>query len=345
MAREPQNSVPKAPRGRRMSARDGVLVVLGAVLALILLAGGSVRSAGQEMDPGFERSVVLAVGEPTGWLADRLPLESAASDALAWLSPDDNLDGEGGFAQAAVPATAGGGGRGGAGGPVSPSEFDPVELGAKPERPRELKTVLVTGDSLAQPLDAELARRLSGRGVRTLRDVHVGTGISKTDLLDWGKLAAKQVADDKPDAIVVFIGANEGFPIPGARGRKLECCGPQWAAAYATRVRQMMDRYRQGGAARVYWLTLPFPRDKPRQEIARAVNAAIEVAAGPFRAQVRPLDMVPVFTPGGRYRDAIEAGGRKRVVRDPDGIHLNGDGAAVAADEVQRAIERDFGRP
>ncbi len=49
-----------------------------------------------------------------------------------------------------------------------------------------------------------------------MRDVHVGTGISKTDLLDWGKLAAKQVGKDEPDAVVVFIGANEGFPMPGA---------------------------------------------------------------------------------------------------------------------------------
>ena len=340
MAPAPEDSVPTAPRGRRLPARDAVLVVAGAMLILVLLAGGSVRSAGEEMEPGFQRSVVLAVGEPTGWLADRLPLEDVAGDALAWLSPDDDLDGGGGFAGAAAPSARGGAA---AGGPVSPAEFDPVELGAKAERPGRLRTVLVTGDSLAQPLDTELARRLAGDGIKTVRDVHVGTGISKTDLLDWGKLSARQAGSEKPDAVVVFIGANEGFPMPGRGGRKVECCGPAWAAAYATRVRQMMRTYRRRGSARVYWLTLPFPRERSRQEIARAVNAAIEVAAGPLRAHVRPLDMVPVFTPRERYRDAIESGGRKRVVRDPDGIHLNGDGAAVAADEVERAIDRDFG--
>ena len=344
MPRERQDRVPEAPPGRRLPARDAVLVVLGAILILILLAGGSVRSAGEQMDPGFQRSVVLAVGEPTGWVADRLPLQSAAGDALAWLSPDDDLDGGGGFAEAATTAPAGSG-RGAAGGPVSPSAFDPVELGTRAKRPRELDTVLVTGDSLAQPLDAELARRLADDEIRTVREVHVGTGISKTDLLDWGKLSAKQVDKVEPDAVVVFIGANEGFPMPAAGGRKVQCCGPDWAAAYATRVRQMMRTYRQDGSARVYWLTLPFPRDKSRQEIARSVNEAIEVAASPFRAQVRPLDMVPVFTPDGRYRDAVETDGRKRVVRNPDGIHLNGDGASLAADEVQRAIDRDFGGP
>ncbi len=342
MASAPNESVPQAPRGRGRSARDAVLVVLGAVLILILLAGGSVRGAGEEMDPGFQRSVVLAVGKPTGWLADRLPLEGAASDALAWLSPDDDLGDEGSFAQ--TPAAAAAKTPGDAAGPVSPSEFDPVELGAKAERPRELRTVLVTGDSLAQPLDSQTARRLAGAGVRTLRDVHVGTGISKTDLLDWGKLSSRQARRDKPDAVVVFIGANEGFPMPGPKGRKVECCGPEWAAAYATRVRRMMSAYRQDGTARVYWLTLPLPRDKGRQEIARAVNAAIEVAAGPLRAQVRPVDLVPAFTPGDRYRDAIEAGGRKRVVRDADGIHLNDAGAAVASDLVAQAMRRDFGR-
>ena len=39
-----------------------------------------------------------------------------------------------------------------------------------------LKTLLVTGDSLAQPLDVQLARRLAGDGVRTVRDAHLGTG-------------------------------------------------------------------------------------------------------------------------------------------------------------------------
>ena len=35
-----------------------------------------------------------------------------------------------------------------------------------------------------------------------------------------------------------------------AEGREVECCGPDWAALYATRVRTMMDTYRRDGAAR-----------------------------------------------------------------------------------------------
>jgi hypothetical protein len=200
----------------------------------------------------------------------------------------------------------------------------------------------VTGDSLSMPLDAELARRLSGDGVKVERDPHVGTGISKTGLSDWGELATKQAREVEPDAVVVFIGANEGFALPGPGGKDVDCCGPGWAAQYAYRARSMIDTYRRGGAARVYWLTVPAPRDADRARVIRAVDAAIAVAAEPYRAQARVLDMSALFTPGFRYRDAMEVEGRRRLVREPDGIHLNDAGAALAADAVEGALARDF---
>src|SRR6185503_18343307 len=136
----------------------------------------------------------------------------------------------------------------------------------------------VTGDSLSMPLDAELARRLVGEGVEVDRDPHVGTGLSKEGLADWGELAARQTRRDAPDAVVMFVGANEVFDLPGTGG-PIRCCGADWAAAWAFRARSMIETYRQGGRARVYWLTVPAPRDSGRARISRAVNAAIGVAA------------------------------------------------------------------
>jgi hypothetical protein len=205
--------------------------------------------------------------------------------------------------------------------------------------PEDLRTLLVTGDSLAQPLDTQLAQRLAeDGGVKVIRDVKLGTGISKTGLLDWGKFSLRQARRDEPEAVVVFLGANEGFPIP-VKGKQVECCGAGWTAAYSARVKRVMDNYRRRGATRVYWLRLPLPRERARQEIALAVNKGIDSAAKPYGDQVRVLDMERTFTPGGRYRDAI---GGKRV-RDPDGIHLNEAGAKLAAGVVLAAVRRDFG--
>ena len=177
-----------------------------------------------------------------------------------------------------------------------------------------------------------------------VRDPHVGTWISKSIIVDWGKLSASQVKKHDPDAVVVFIGANEGFPMEGPDGSEVDCCGADYAAIYATRVRQMMNTYRQAGAARVYWITLPFPRDTDRQEVARVVNAGIAVAAQPWRSQVRVLDTVPIFTPSGRYRDSMDVGGEGKIVRESDGIHLNGTGSKLLADSLLPLIERDFTR-
>jgi hypothetical protein len=331
--------VPTPPRGRRLRARDALAVIGVAVLVLLLFKGASIRHSANEMEPGVERDVVLAVGRPAGWLADQLPLQDIGDKATNWLASDsDDASNEAGFDSAAAPVAGGT-----ANTTIGPNSFDPVELGQKGVKRPKLKTLLATGDSMVQPLDTELARRLAGQGVKVTREPHLGTGISKSGFVDWGKLSAKQAKSQHPDAVVVFIGANEGFELPGPKGRKYACCDPNWAAAYANRVRRMMDNYRRHSRA-VYWLTLPFPRDPRRQAVARAVNAAIEVASVPFRNQVRVIDFQQTFTPNEKYRAAMNVDGDNRIVREPDGIHLNGDGAKVAADQLVPAIEKDFSR-
>jgi lysophospholipase L1-like esterase len=332
------DSIPKPPPGRHLSARAAVGVVALVVVLLVLFEGASIRNAGEEMDPGVERDVVLAVGHPAGWVADQLPFDELASKATDWIGENDSVGDAGGFdTNAAI--------RGGAApGTITPDAFDPAALGAKPKPPRALDTLLVTGDSMSMPLDVHVARKLADQGgVKVLREPQLGTGISKSGFVDWGKLSTSQTAKDQPDAVVVFIGANEGFDMPAVGGGTARCCGPAWAAAYANRVRAMMRTYRQQGTARVYWLTLPLPRDRDRQEVARAVNAAVETAAAPYRAQVRVLDMESLFTPGDRYRSAMTIGGEKKIVREPDGIHLNDAGAELAANHVLEAVRNDYG--
>lgn len=321
----------------RFSARDAVLSVAITALLCVLLAGGSVGDATAELEQGIGREIVGAVGEPTGWVADRFPFAAAQAELTSGLAPDDELSG-GGFGAVAA----------GAGGPriapITPEAFDPVEVGAPAPPRRELETLLVTGDSLSTPLDTELARRLAPDGVEVIRDPHLATGISNSELVDWGELSTAQVREHEPDAVVVFIGANEGYALPGPGGREIECCNPEYAAAYASRVRQVMDTYRRGGEAKVYWLTVMTPRDRDAQRVAGLVNASIEVAAQPWGGEVRVVDTVPVFTPGGRYRDSMPIDGEETIVRESDGIHLNEAGSAVAADLVLERLDADFTR-
>lgn len=325
---------------RRFRARDALVAVFVGVVVLVLAAGGSIRKAGEEMRPGIGRAAVLAIGKPAAWIADQLPVHGVAHTLTAWLSPDGSLSGPGGFNQSVAlgtPAAAGAGTP-----PVTPDAFTPSQIGAAAPPKRPLRSLLVTGDSMSEPLDQDLAQRLIPDGVHVIQDPHIGTGISNSVLVDWGKLSTHQVRQYHPEAIVVFIGANDGYSMPGPGGKPVNCCDAEWAAIYAGRVRRMMNTYRQSGAARVYWLTLPTPRDSARAKISLVVNAAIAVAAEPWRDQIRIVDTVPVFTPGDRYRDSMTVNGVPTIVRQSDGIHLNDAGSSLAANLVLGNIDQDF---
>jgi hypothetical protein len=228
--------------------------------------------------------------------------------------------------------------------PVTADAFDPAQIGAPPPRRRVLRTVLVTGDSMSDPLNSELYRLMIGHGVKVLSDLHFGGGVSKQFVFDWPQEAATIARKRREDATVVFIGANEGFPLPGPHGHPVDCCGATWAAAYANRAREMIAAYRRGGAGRVYWITVPALRDPRRTVIGRVINAAAAVAAQPWLRQVRLLDGGAIFTPDG-YRDAMPVDGVETVVREPDGMHLNLTGAHVLARAVAAELTADFTLP
>ena len=50
-------------------------------LLLLVFAGGAVRDAADELDPGIGRDIVKAVGGPAGWVSDRLPFSEPRRDA------------------------------------------------------------------------------------------------------------------------------------------------------------------------------------------------------------------------------------------------------------------------
>ena len=152
-------------------------------------------------------------------------------------------------------------------------------------------------------------------------DAHISSGIFEPGM----RKARGQPVGFKPDVTVVFLGANDGFPIA-----RTQCCGDAWGAGYAMRVERMMRSYLRGRSY-VYWLTLPAPQRGDFARVYSRVNVAIRRAAGRVGGGVRVIDIARVFTPGGRFRRHITFGGRTIDARQPDGVHLSTAGAAVAA--------------
>ena len=210
----------------------------------------------------------------------------------------------------------------------------PAAIAAKPR-------VLVTGDSMIERIAAQAERKLERKRdeANVIRDVHAGTGITKPWRREWVDYAPFQIKRDRPQATVVMIGANDGFPLIDDRGREVACCSRAWVDAYARLAGDMMRSYAAHGR-RVYWLTLPAPDDATRYTIYAAVNYALRQAAL-RHDRVELLDMAELFTPGYQYRRRMRVDGERVPVREPDGVHLNRTGAALAVRAIRRALRSD----
>ena len=210
---------------------------------------------------------------------------------------------------------------------------------AAPASAKSRGRVLATGDSMIQLVDSQLATRLKERRYKLKSDAHVGTGLSKPFLLDWIRHARSEAKHYRPAVSVVFLGANDGFPLQ-YHGREVHCCSKRWIRAYAIRAHKMMVELERGGHSHVYWLTLPAARPGNWNHIYKAVNRAILIAQK-GEPDVTVVDMGKVFTPKGRFQQTIVYKGQRVSVRQSDGIHLNVAGARIAAGVVFKQMRRD----
>lgn len=202
-----------------------------------------------------------------------------------------------------------------------------------PVRGPSLPHVFFTGDSMMQSIDNVITDRLAGRA-ETTSDVFVGTALSKPGS-PFIANTAKRVRKLRAAATVVFLGANDGYPLRTSTGATAECCDEPWVAAYTSRARRLI----RAGGRRTIFITLPAPRDADLRPIFLAVNAAIRRATT-AEARGRMVDLVPTFTPGFVYRDFLPQRGKPLYVRESDGIHISIDGAPIVSSLVIAALER-----
>jgi hypothetical protein len=206
--------------------------------------------------------------------------------------------------------------------------------------------LLATGDSMIQIIDSFLRQRLERRRATSVTsDARISTGISKPFMLDWVAKAREQARSLHPDVTAISLGANDGFPMKTPRGASVACCGDGWVAEYTRRVAEMMRSYERGGRSLVYWMTLPAPRRGDFVPIYRAVNVAIKRAAAQVGGGARVIDLVPVFTPGGRFRQDVTFRGKTVNARQADGVHLSVAGASIAATLLIDRLRADHALP
>ncbi len=188
--------------------------------------------------------------------------------------------------------------------------------------------VLAAGDSEIQILDGLLRARLKPLRADVIFDDHISTSIGRPSLLDWPRHAKATAASIRPDVTVMFLGANDGWPLRATSGRIVGCCSRAWSHELARRARGMMRSYLRGGRGRVYWMLLPPPRKPAFARVFRAVNRGYEEAAKAFPDSVRLVDLRRTFPDPAR--------GRQK-----DGVHLSVGSDRTLARLLERLMRQD----
>jgi uncharacterized protein len=302
-----------------------VVIVIALTVAALFNSEAIVR-AGESMQPGRTRDIVLSVGRP---------LDDVAG-AIGFHLPREGFDLA--FGQESKTAKGTELEQGSTAILRANRRKDEVQEFAQPTRGDEVD-VFVTGDSQAQFVGEVLTDLLPS----DLFDVSVvarnATGLTNPEFFNWEINARQEIAARKPDAVVMVIGGNDGFNVL-YQGTLYGPDDPRWQTEYARRAAVVMRELGSKGRRPVYWVPPPTARDPKYNGIYETQNKAIEQAAAAVPG-ARYVDIYSTINHG-RYSDELTIDGRRVLARQADGVHFSREGAIVPARLILRTMAKDY---
>jgi hypothetical protein len=150
------------------------------------------------------------------------------------------------------------------------------------------------------------------------------------------------VADQDPDAIVLFFGGNDAQAIR-IDGTWHDFGTDAWLQEYRQRVHDLMEQLTEAGRD-VYWMGMPIVRSSDFWAKVEVINQIYRTEAAQFEG-VTFVDSVPVFTgPDGGFSEYLtDDNGDLVDMRLNDGIHLTTAGGIRLARVALAAIEENWG--
>lgn len=198
---------------------------------------------------------------------------------------------------------------------------------AAPDKPR---VVALAGDSMmAVGLGNILLRQTApDQDLHIVKAFRSGTGLARPDVFNWIDEYPAMIAGQKPDAIIVAIGANDGQGIV-EEGKALPFGSDRWVAVYEQRTAGFLALLTRDGA-HVVWVGLPPMKSGVYNAHTALINriAYSVVSRNPLATWWNPQPWIADDT--GAFREMAPTPDGKTIrIRAADGIHLSDDGAAL----------------
>ena len=303
----------------------GVILIALAIAALF--NSEALVRAGEGMQPGTTRDIVLSVGRPIDDVAGAIGLHL----------PRDGLD----LAFGQEKKTASGTElETGSNAILRRNRRKDTQQSFVQPTPQRPLHVLVTGDSQADFIGQRLVDQSPPGLLEVETAARNGTGLTNPAFFNWEINAQQEVAARDPDAVVMAIGGNDGFNVQSRDGSLYAPGDPGWETEFARRVAVVSSVLSGNGKRPVYWVPPPTARDPDFNRIFASQNRAVKRATQAVPA-LRYVDVYSTLN-GGHYSDSLKVDGRRVLARQPDGIHFTRDGAVPAARLILAAMAEDY---
>jgi hypothetical protein len=213
-----------------------------------------------------------------------------------------------------------------------------------PAAPGQTRVVALVGDSMMAVglSDVLLRQTASDQNVRVIKAFRSGTGLARPDVFDWMQEYPAMIGDEKPDAVIVAIGANDGQGF-WVDGNPLLYGTDAWVKAYQQRTTDFLNLLTQNGA-HVVWVGLPPMKASGLNDKTAEINriAYTVVSQNPLATWWNPQSLIGDEA-GGFREIATLPDGKTMKVRVGDGVHLTDEGAALLAPPL--LVWLDISRP
>lgn len=192
------------------------------------------------------------------------------------------------------------------------------------------RVVALAGDSMMAVglSDMLLRETATNQNLRIIKAYRSGTGLARPDVFDWMQEYPAMIGDEKPYAVIVAIGANDGQGFV-ENGKTLAFGSDAWVRVYQHRTADFLNLLTQNGA-HVVWVGLPPMKSGAYSDRATEINriAYTVVNQNPQATWWNPQSYTG--DEAGEFREILTTpDGRTTRIRAADGIHLSDDGAAL----------------
>jgi uncharacterized protein len=338
-------------RQRTADARSAVTAVVSCLLLAALLTSGKLVEIAQRQELGTARDRQLAVAEGVDRVANFLSLNrpydfirdirGAGTSAADQIDTIDEVaaDLDLGVADTAdAPET------------VAPETLAPAvslpttttTTTTMPPGPLRIVgddsplTVFVGGDSQAEYL-AQAITTESGLPLDVKVQPRISTSLARPDYFNWPARLVEVDADQNPEAVVFFIGANDYQDMADIEGDRLVQGSAEWQAEWTRRLEITLDLLEREGR-HVFWVTQPPMRDGRLDDGIQLINdlAAPVIAERDF---VTAIEIWELFGGEAGFAERLTGpDGVETRARIDDGVHLSRTAASWVADIVFAAM-------